>query len=227
MQDPILHAGAVPDGVQRMNALPQLWLVFVQHGVRHGLKPVPEHLLLGFIAQYLQGRPVDAEYPRPVQRVTHHAAVHSGEKRLQRAVFLMERLLIGPLLGNINRYAHRAHYAAVQVVQRGLVGGQQPRPPSGLDDLLGYAGLPFVHDLPLRFNAGRVVLLHVPDVGVAPALHLLLGLVHRAAEAVVDLFMNAVFVLIPDQAGDAVDRCLQVLMGLPGVLPLPAGLLPA
>ena len=81
-------------------------------------------------------------------------------------------------------------------------------------EILGYETL---EEMP-----GGVVPLHVPDVGVAPALDLLLGLVHRAAKAVVDLLVDAVLILIPDQAGDAVDGGLQVLAGLPGVLPFPA-----
>ena len=63
--------------------------------------------------------------------------------------------------------------------------------------------------------------------GVASALHLDLGLVDGAAEAVVDLLMDAVLVLVPDQIGDAVDGGLQVLAGLPVVPAELAGLLPA
>ena len=70
-------------------------------------------------------------------------------------------------------------------------------------------------------------MLHVPDVGVSPALYLLLGLSNGLAKAVVDLFMDAVPGLVPDQVGHTVDGGLQKLTGLPGVLLPLAALLPA
>ena len=78
----------------------------------------------------------------------------------------------------------------------------------------------------LRFDTGRIVLLHVPDVGVPASLHLLLGLVDCMAEAVVHFFVDAVFVLVPDQIGNVVDRRLQKMAGFPEIHAHFAGLLP-
>ena len=63
---------------------------------------------------------------------------------------------------------------------------------------------------------------------MAFALHLLSGLIHRVAESVVHLLVDAVLVLVPHQAGRAVDGGLQKLACLPQVqtqllLLLPAG----
>ena len=52
---------------------------------------------------------------------------------------------------------------------------------------------------------------------MAPALHLLLGLAHGFAEAVVHLLMDAVFIFVPDQVGSAVNGGLQEMVDLPGV----------
>ena len=88
-------------------------------------------------------------------------------------------------------------------------------------------GLPVLHHEALRLDAGRVVLLHVPDIGVPPPLHLLLGLVDCPAEAVVHLLVDAVLGLVPDQVGHAVDGGLQIVAGLPELGGLLAALLPA
>ena len=48
-------------------------------------------------------------------------------------------------------------------------------------------------------------MLHIPDIGMPPPLYLLLRLVDCFAEAVIDLLMDSVFILIPDKAGDMVD----------------------
>ena len=159
--------------------------------------------------------------------MAHDAAVHIGENGFQVAVSLNDFLLIGPLLGHVDAHADGAHDAAVQIVERGLVGGQQPHALSRQDGFLGYAGALLGHDHPLRLNAGGIVLLHIPDIGVPPALDLRFRLVDRPAEAVVHLFVNAVLGFVPDQAGNAVDGGLQKLAGLPRVLfrlvrPLPA-----
>lgn len=62
---------------------------------------------------------------------------------------------------------------------------------------------------------------------MALALDLLLGLVYGGAEAVVDLLVDTVPGLVPDQVGDAVDGSLQILAGLPGVPAALPVLLPA
>ena len=93
--------------------------------------------------------------------------------------------------------------------------------------LLRHAGLLGGHDLLFGFDASRVILLYIPDVGVTPSLHIILRLVHRKAEAVIDLLMDAVFGLVPNQTGNGIDGCLKELGGLPGIGPLLEALLPA
>ena len=223
----VLHADAVPRGVQGHDAFPQRLPVFLQHGGGHHVEAVLQQLLLRGVAQQLQRGLVDADDVLSVQGVAHDAAVHGGEQGLQNLAFPDDFLLIGPLLGHVDGYAHRAHHGAVQIVQGGFIGGEQPLPLPGEDLFLRHAGLPFGHNLPLRLDAGGVVLLHVPDVGVAAALNLLLCLFDGAAEAVVHLLMDAVLILIPDQVGHAVDGGLQEMAGLPQVLFLLTALLPA
>ncbi len=155
--------------------------------------------------------------------MAQHAAVHGGEQGFQRVVLPAQLLLIGPLPGYVDANAHGAHDAAVQVVQGGLIGGQQPGPLAGLDGFLRHAGFLRLHDDPLGLDADGVVKFHVPDVSVPLALDLLLGLVHRLAEAVVYLFVDAVLGFVPDQVGHAVDGGLQVLPCLPEILLLVAG----
>ncbi len=62
---------------------------------------------------------------------------------------------------------------------------------------------------------------------MALALHLGLGFVHSFAKALVDLFVNAVLVFIPDEIGDIVNGGFKIMIGLPKVLARFHGLLPA
>ena len=164
---------------------------------------------------------------RPVHRVAHHAAVQSGKNGLQRLIFPDDLPLVGPLLGHIDGHANGAHHAAVQVIKGRFIGGEQPCPLPGHDDLLRDAGLLFGHNDPLRLDTGRVILLHVPDIGVALPLNLFLGLAYRLAKAVVHLFVDAVLGFIPDQVGDVVDGLFKEMTGLPVVLLQLTALLPA
>ena len=204
MPDPVLHADAVSRVFQRFNGGQQPVPVLIDDRGGDGVKAVLEKFRLGRIAQNFQGGPVNAENTGPIQAVTQHAAVHRGKKSLQGLVFPAQLLFIGPLLRHVDGHAHGAHDAAVQIVQGRLVGGQQPGPLAGLDGLLRHAGLFDLHDNPLGLNAGRVVLLHVPDIGVPLALDLFFGLVHGLAEAVVYLLVHAVPGFVPDQVGNAV-----------------------
>ncbi len=227
MAHAVLQADAVPLLGQSLDALPELGLIRIQHRGGHGVKPVGDHLLLGPVAQNLERGPVHTDDPGTVQGVAHHAAVHGGKEGLQLLVLPHDLRLIRALLGYVNGDAYRPHHAAVQIVQGRFIGGQQPGTLPRHHRLLRYEGLPALHDLPLRLNTGGVVLLHIPDVGVALSLHLLLGLVDRAAEAVVHFLVYPVLCLIPDQVGDTVDGGLQIVAGLPEVLGLLALLLPA
>ena len=154
------------------------------------------------------------------------AAFHGGENGLHGAVLLDDRVLVGALLGDVDAHADRAHDRAVDVVERRLVGGQQARAIAGLHGLFrndsGLGG----HDLALRFDAGRIVGLHVPDVGVSSALHLLFGLVHRGAEGVVYLVVDTVLGLVPHKRRNGIDGGFQILACLPGVGVALAGALP-
>ena len=205
MPHPVFDVGAVPHLGQRLDAGPELGLVLLHHRGGDHLKAAVQQLLLGAVAQNLESRPVDADNPGAVRGMAHHAAVHGGEEVLQLPVLVHDLLLVGPLLGDVDGHPHGAHHAAVAVIQGGFVGIQYPLAHAGLNGLQGDAGFLRLHDDPLRLDAGGVVLLHVPDVGVAPPLYLLLGLVHRGAEGVVHLLVDAVLVLVPHQAGGAVD----------------------
>ena len=61
---------------------------------------------------------------------------------------------------------------------------------------------------------------------MASALHLFFGLVHRGAEGVVDLVVDAVLGLVPHERRNGVDGGFQILARLPGVGVALAGALP-
>ena len=198
MPDPVLHADAVLHVFQGLDAVQQLFPVLAEHGVGNGVEAGLQEFRLGLEAQNGQSGPVDAEDAGSVQAVAQYAAVHGGEEGFQGVVLPPQLLLIGPLLRHVDAHAHGAHDAAIQVVQGGFVGGQEPGSLAGLHRLLRNAGLPALHDDSLGFDAGGIVLLHIPDIGVPLSLDLLLGFVHSLAEAVVYLFVNAVPALVPD-----------------------------
>ncbi len=158
--------------------------------------------------------------------MAHHTAVHGGKNGFQRLIFADQFPLIRLFFGHVNPNAHGSHYAAIQIIQRRLICGEYPLLSAGLNNLLGNKGLLGLHNNTFRLDTGRIILFHVPDIGVAPSLHLGLGLVYRSAEAVVHFLMNAVFIFIPDQIRRAVDRSLQVLARLPVVHTAFTALLP-
>ena len=69
-------------------------------------------------------------------------------------------------------------------------------------------------------------MLHIPDIGMPPPLYLLLRLVDCFAEAVIDLLMDSVFILIPDKAGDMVDGGFKKMTGFPEIFGHLIALLP-
>ena len=136
MPHPVLHVYAVPHLVKGLNICPQTLLVFLQNRRGHHLEPVLLHLFLRLVAKNFQRGPVYAQNMLSVQRMAHHAAVHSGKNGLQRMGFLDNLLFVSPLLGNIDSHAHGTHHAAVQIVQGRLVCSQQPFALAGLDHFL-------------------------------------------------------------------------------------------
>ncbi len=224
VEDAVIQIGGIPHLFQGVELLLQLGAVLLHHPAGDRMEAVRRQLLLGGVVQDAQGRLVDADDAGAVQGMAEDTAVDGGEDGLQHLVFAGDLLGIGPFQGDVQGHPHRAHHGAVQVIKRGFVGGKDLLFPSGLDDLLGDVGLPALHHRPLRFDAGGVILLHIPDVGVSLTLHLFLGFAYRFAETVVYLFVDAVLRLVPNEVGGAVDGRLQVLAGLPqvfGVLPFP------
>ena len=136
MLHPVFHVGAVSHLGQRLDAVPELGLVLRHHRGGDHLEAAVQQFLLRAVAQYLKGRPVDADDSGAVQCMAHHAAVHGGKEVFQLPVFIHNLLFVSPLLCNVNGQAHGTHHAAVAVVQWGLVGGQQTGPSAGLDGLL-------------------------------------------------------------------------------------------
>ena len=194
----ILNVDVVAHLAQACDAGVEPLPVLIRHRGDHHVKSIGDHVLCGLVAQDFQRRPVDAEDALAVNGVAHHAAVHRGKERLQLSVLIDDLLLVGPLLGNVDGNAHRSHHHAVHVVQGGFIGCQQPGPIAGLYRLLRDAGLSRLHNDPLRLNTGGIVELHIPDIGVAPALYLVFCLVDRLAEAVVHFLVNTILRLIPN-----------------------------
>ena len=70
-------------------------------------------------------------------------------------------------------------------------------------------------------------MLYIPDIRVAASLYLFLGLIDRAAETVIDLGMDALLVLIPDQVRYIVDGGFKKMACLPEIPAHLTGLLPS
>ena len=222
----VFEAHAIARLLERGELLAQHLLVGIDDRVGNHVESVREQVLLGFVPENVERGLVDADDACAVERVREHAAVHGREHVLERLVLLEQVALVGALLRHVDCDAHGAHDAAVEVVQRRLVGRQKLRAAAALDDLLGNAGLARGHDLGLRLDAGRIVGLDVPDVGVSATLDVILVLADRLAEAVVDLLVNAIGGLVPDQAGNGIDGRLEELGGLEGIRTLLAAALP-
>ncbi len=226
----MLHAVFHIDGITRFfqgtDALAQMFLILIGYGWRDQVKAVCCQLFRGFVAENLERGPVDVDNARILQTMIHYAAVDGGKDCFQRLVFADDFLLICALLRHVNAYADSSHDSAVPVIQGGLVAHKCSHLFPGFDGFLGYQCLSCAHDLMLRFDAGGIVLLHIPDIGVPAALYLLLGLVDRLTEAVVYFFMDAVLILVPHQIGNVIDRCFKKVAGFPEIPAHLYGLLP-
>ena len=142
-------------------------------------------------------------------------------------LLLYDLLLVGSLLSHINCHSHCPHDAAIQIIQRGFIGGQKPVAFPGLHDLLRDTGLPFLHNNPLRLNTGRVILIHIPDISMPLAFHLLPGLVDCPTKTVIDLLVDTILGLVPREIRHIVDGSIQILPALPQILLHLIGLLPS
>ncbi len=227
VKNAVIHADVVAGFFERAEAFSQLGLIFIQYGGSDHVKTVRNKLLLRFVSENFKGGVIYAYNTRAVNGMAHNAAVHCCEKLFQSLIFLYKLLCILALLCHVDSYAHGTHDASVDVVKRRFIGGQKLCAFSGLNDLSGGEGLPCFHDHALGFDAGGVVIFNVPYVCVTAAFDLSLCLVDGSAEAVVHLFVNAVFVLIPDKVGDIVDSSLQKLRRLPVILERLVRLLPS
>ena len=214
----VLCADAVSGFFQGSDLILKFFPVLVQYGWGHQVKSVLQHSFGGRVSQNIQGGGVDADQTRTVQRMTHNAAVHRGKECFQRLIFADEFPGISAFLRHIDSDAHRSHDTPVQIVQGGFVGGEGAQPLAGLYGFFGNAGLFGLHHNALRFDAGGVILLHIPDVRMASSLYLGFGFSDSITEAVVYLFMDSVFILKPDQIGRVVDNALQIMAGLPAVI---------
>ena len=226
MADTVFHTNAVILFFQLPDSLLKLLPILLQNSRSYHIKAFLLHLILGTVSQKPESRPVHTDNMGTVQRMAHHAAVHGCKDRLQRVVFLYDFLLIGPLLGHVDGNAHGPHHAAVQIIKGRLVGSQKLCPFPAFHHFLGDTGFSAVHNHPLRLDAGGIVFLHVPDIGVAAPFHLVLGLIHRLAETVIHFLMNPVLIFKPYEIRHIVDSSLQVLAGLPEIFIRFALLLP-
>ena len=215
---PVFDADAVPLIFQMRYFFLEIFPVFLQHGGGYQLKSALHQLFHIVKSQDLQGGPVNADNFLSIQRMTDHAAVDDIENRLQRTALLNQLLFIGALLGHVYGNSHGSHHASVNIVQRRLICSQRPHSLPGFDHLLGDECSLFRHHFTFRFNARRIILLHVPYVCVALSLDLCLCLIDRPAETVIHLFVYAVFIFIPDQVGDIVDGGLKKVACLPEIL---------
>ena len=159
--------------------------------------------------------------------MAHNAAFHCSKEHFERLVLPDEFPGVGLFLCHIDRKADRTHNTAVEIIQRGLVSGKSPHSFPGLNDLFRDIGFSGFHNDALGLNTCRIILFHIPYIGMASAFHLGFALPDCCAEAVVYFFVNTVFIFKPDQIGRAVDGALQIMAGLPEILTHLIILLPA
>ncbi len=151
--------------------------------------------------------------------MAEYSTVDGSKNLFQRAGLFHNLLLERPLPGNIDGNANRPHNIAIKIIEGRLICSEKLRPLARLDRFLGHAGSSRFHYLALGLDTCRVILLHIPDKSMPPALDYLFGLVYRPAKTVVYLLMNPVFVLKPDQVRHTVNRCFQKMGGL-SVIPI-------
>ena len=214
----VLGADAVPLFFQFFHAILQFFPVFLYYAVCNHIEPVRHQLFQGFITHNFKRGFIDAKDMRTIHRMPYYPAVNGSENLFQRFILFYNLLLICPLLRHINSHPNCTHYAAVQIIQRRLVSRQCPNPRSGLDNFLGYARLPLIHNLLFGLNAGRIVMLYIPDISMPSALHLLFCFIDCFTKTIIHFFMNAILVLIPDEIRNIVNRSFKIMAGLPIVL---------
>ncbi len=120
-------------------------------------------------------------------------------------VAALKLFLVGALLRHVNRDADRPHDGPVQIVQRGFIGCQQPGALAGLDGFFRNEGFLRLHHNPFGLDTSGIVLLHIPNIGMAAPLYLFFCFIDGLAETVVYLLVATGFILIPNQVGYAVD----------------------
>ena len=121
--------------------------------------------------------------------MAHYSAVQRHKQRFQRKILSFKVNLIFALLCYVYSHSDSAHNAAVQIVQRGFICGKQHCAVARFNRFFGNAGLSCPHYLHFGFYAGRVVMLHIPYIGVSSSLHLFFCLVYGAAKTVVYFFV--------------------------------------
>ena len=194
----VFQADTVSFLFQPSDAFQQLFSVLLHHGSGDHVKTVRHDFIHRSISQDIQRRLIDAYDMRSVHAVIHHTAVYIVKNRLQGTVLLYNFLFVGTFLRHIYRNAYGSHHTSVNIIERRLVSLKQPCTITCLYTLLGNTGLLTAHYLPLRLYAGRIVLLHVPDIGMPLALDLLSGLAYRDTETIIDFLMHTVLIFIPD-----------------------------
>ncbi len=218
MLDAVFYTDAVPFFLKPRDTLPEPLLILSHDRIRNHVKSFREHLLMRFVSQDIERRSVNPDDTCSVQRMAEDSAVHTGENRLQRMILPDDLLFIGTLLSHVNRDPDCTHHTPVQIIQRRLISRQKLGSITGHHRLLRYERLLLAHDLPLRLDTGRIVELHIPDIRMPASFYLLLRLIDRLAEAIIDLLMYPVLILIPDQIRDMIDRCFKEMAGLPVIL---------
>ena len=131
--------------------------------------------------------------------------------------FLNNFLFINPFLGHVNGHSHGSHNAPVQIIQRRFVNSKIFLSFSCFDRFLGNTGFLQTHHFFFRLNTGRIIFLHIPYICMALTFNLLSCLIHCLTETFVYFFVNALFVLIPDQAWNIVNGSFQKMAGLPEI----------
>ncbi len=218
MTHAVLHADIVSLVLKLLDFLSQDRLVFIHNRLRHHIKSVCQKLFLRLIPQYLKRSTVDTDDTASVHRMTHNTAVHRRENRFQCVILINDLLLISPLLRHVNRNTNRSHHIPVQIIKRRLVCSEQLRSIPTLNDFLRCARFLPLHNLMLRFYAGRIILLHIPYVCMAASFHLVFRLVNCPAEAIIHLLMDPVLILVPNEIRNVIDGRLKILAGLPEIL---------
>ena len=213
----VFDADAVTFLLQFLHAFLKLFPVFLHNASRNHVKSVFYQFVHRLVSHDLKRRLIYTQNACPIYAMAYNPAVNRGKYLFQRLILLRQFLFISPFFCYIDRYPYGPHYAAVQIIKGGFICCKRTSPSTCLNRFFRYESFFAFHNLSLGFDTGRIIPFHIPNISVSPPFYLMFGLVYRLTETIVYLLMNTIFIFIPDQVRDVIDRDFKKMVGLPEV----------